>query len=88
MKIIFTQPDLLEPVFILKNRIEPNRTEIGRFELVSVFFKKNFSLIIFFNKNQIEPKMITSNKNNIYLKTMALWYVTKSNNSTFRNKLS
>jgi hypothetical protein len=34
------------------NRAEPNRTETSRFEPVSVFFfEKNFSLIIFFDKN-------------------------------------
>jgi hypothetical protein len=76
MKIIFTESDRFELVFILKksNQTKPNRTETGRFELVSVFFL-NFSLVIFFNKNQTELKITTSNKNNIYLKTMALWYV-------------
>ena len=48
MKIIFTQPDRFEPVFILKNRIESNRTETGRFELVSVFFLKKFQFDNFF----------------------------------------
>jgi hypothetical protein len=37
---------------------KPNRTETSRFEPVLVFFFK-FSLIIFFNKNRIELKMIT-----------------------------
>ena len=37
-----------------------NRTETGRFEPVSVFFL-NFGLVIFFDKNRIEQKMITPN---------------------------
>jgi hypothetical protein len=53
-----TEPNRFEPVFSLK---KPNRTETGRFDLVSVFFskKKNFSLVTFFDKNRTEPKMIT-----------------------------
>jgi len=56
-----TEPNLFEPVFALK---KPNRTETGRFDPVSVWFrvffqKKNFSLITFFDKNRTEPKMIT-----------------------------
>jgi len=39
---------------------KPNQTETSRFEPVSVFFF-NFGLVIFFNKNQTEPKMITPN---------------------------
>ena len=40
---------------------KPNRTETGRFDPVSVFFfkKKNIGLVIFFDKNRTEPKMIT-----------------------------
>ena len=34
------QKNRAKPVFVLKNRTEPNRTETGRFELISVFFKK------------------------------------------------
>ena len=45
-----------EPVFILKNRIET-----GRFELVSVFLKKQIWFdYFFFDKNRIEPKIIAS----------------------------
>ena len=57
-----TDPNWFEPVFALK---KPNRTEIGRFDPVSVrfrfFFKKNFQFDYFFYKNQTEPKIITSN---------------------------
>ena len=45
-------PNRFEPVFLLK---KPNRTETGRFELVSVFFFINFGLIIFFDKNKTKP---------------------------------
>ena len=52
-----TEPNRFEPVFALKNR-----TETGQFDLVSVqfrfFFK--FDLVIFFDKNRTEPKMITT----------------------------
>jgi hypothetical protein len=50
-----TESNQFEPVFVLKNR-----TETSQFELVSVFFKKNFVLIIFFYKNRMKQKMITS----------------------------
>ena len=43
---------------------KPNRTETGRFEPVSVL-KKNSVWLLFFNKNQIEPKIFTSNLNHI-----------------------
>jgi hypothetical protein len=33
-----TEPKRFEPVFVLKNRNEPNRTETGRFEPVLVRF--------------------------------------------------
>lgn len=36
---------------------KPNLTEIGRFKPVSVFFF-NFSLVIFFDKNRTEPKLL------------------------------
>jgi len=55
-----TEPNRFEPVFALKNR-----TETSRFDLVSVFFKKKFSLVTFFDKNRIEPKMITPSKFNL-----------------------
>jgi len=42
-----TKPNRFEPVVVLKNR-----TEIGQFEPVSVFLKKNFGVV------QIRPKMI------------------------------
>jgi hypothetical protein len=48
-----TEPNQFEPVFFIKNQ-----TETDRFEPVSVFYKKNFSLVTFFYKNQIEPKII------------------------------
>jgi len=41
----------------------PNRTETGRFDPVSVYLKKKFGLVTFFDKNQTEPKMITPNIN-------------------------
>jgi len=42
-----TEPNRFEPVFSLKN--EPNRTETGRFDPVSVFFsKKKFSVWLLF----------------------------------------
>jgi hypothetical protein len=50
-----TESNQFEPVFVLKKR-----TETSQFELVSVFFKKNFVLIIFFYKNRMKQKMITS----------------------------
>jgi len=52
-----TEPNQFEPVFVQKN--EPNWTETSRFEPVLSYFLKKFSLIIFFNKNQTEQKMIT-----------------------------
>jgi hypothetical protein len=52
------EPSRFEPVFFLKNR-----TETGRFEPVSVFFKKNFNLVIFFYKNRTESKIIIPNQN-------------------------
>jgi hypothetical protein len=49
------EPNWFEPVFVLKNR-----TEIGRFELVSVFlFKKFWFGYFFLNKNRIKLKIIT-----------------------------
>jgi hypothetical protein len=50
---------------------KPNRTETGRFELVSAFFKKKFGLVTFFDKNQ--PKMITS-KNGI-IKNLVNYFI-------------
>ena len=45
-----------EPVFVLKNQIELNRNQSG-------FFKKQISVwLLFFDKNRIEPKMITPTK--------------------------
>ena len=44
-------------------KLEPNRTKTGWFDSVSVwfrFFLKIFSLVIFFNKNQIKLKIIAS----------------------------
>ena len=52
------QKNRVNLVFVLKNR-----TETGRFELVSISFKKKFNLIIFFNKNRTEPKIINPNIN-------------------------
>jgi hypothetical protein len=42
-----TEPNRFEPVFVLKNR-----TKTGRFEVVSVFLKNKFNLIIFFIKTK------------------------------------
>ena len=66
-KLKKTEPNRFEPVFALK---KPNRTETGRFDPVSVrirffFQKKNFGLVIFFDKNRTEPKMITPTNNRI-----------------------
>jgi len=48
-----TEPNRFEPVFSLKNQTEPNQTETGRFELVSVcFFLKKFGFVTFFYKNR------------------------------------
>jgi hypothetical protein len=44
-----------EPVFIQKNRTELKPAGLNRFR----FFLKNFNLIIFFDKNQTEQKIIT-----------------------------
>jgi len=64
-KIGKTEPNRFEPVFSLKNQTEQ---KTGRFDPVSVwfrfFFQKNFfSLVTFFDKNRIEPKMITPSIN-------------------------
>ena len=59
-KTVKTEPNRAKPVwtdFCLKNEL--NRTKTGRFKPVSVFLLKKFNLIIFFNKNQIKPKIIT-----------------------------
>jgi len=67
-----TEPKPRKPSQNRKNRAKlvwtgfcpkkPNRTETGRFDPVSVFFfkKKYFGLVIFFDKNRTEPKIITS----------------------------
>jgi hypothetical protein len=48
----------------LSKKTEPNRTKTGQFEPVSVFFFLSFDLItFFFDKNRIEPKIITPNIN-------------------------
>jgi hypothetical protein len=48
----------------LKSRTEPNRTETGRFDSVSVqfFFKKKPVWLVFIGKNRTEPKIITPNQ--------------------------
>jgi hypothetical protein len=46
-----TEPNQFERVFVLKNRIETNR-----FELVSVFFKKNQFNYYFFIKTEPNKK--------------------------------
>ena len=68
-----TEPNRFEPVFALKNR-----TETGQFDLVSVqfrfFFK--FDLVIFFDKNRTEPKMITTTFYFVHIlqyETYVLW---------------
>jgi len=43
----------------LKSRTEPDRTETGRFDSVSVFFQKKPVWLFFIVKNRTEPKMIT-----------------------------
>jgi len=69
-----TEPKPRKPSQNRKNRAKPvwtgfcpkkpNWTETGRFDPVSVFFfkKKNFSLVTFFDKNWIKPKIITPKK--------------------------
>jgi len=47
-----------EPVFVLKNRTKPKPVSLNRFR----FFLKNFSLVIFLDKNQTKLKIITSNR--------------------------
>ena len=76
-----TEPKPRKPSQNRKNRAKPvwtgfclkkpNRTETGRFDPVSVFFfkKKNFGLVIFFDKNRIEPKIITPNLKNPCFRT-------------------
>jgi len=45
-----------KPVFVLKNRTEPKPIGLNRFQF---FFKKNSVWLLFFYKNQMEPKIIT-----------------------------
>jgi len=58
-----TEPHRFEPVFALKkpNRTEPKPVGLTRFWFGFGFFfqKKIFGLVTFFDKNRIEPKMIT-----------------------------
>ena len=61
-----TEPNRFEPVFALKNQ-----TKTGRFEPVSVFLKKKFSLVTSFDKNWTEPKMNTPTNNS------DMWYFYK-----------
>jgi hypothetical protein len=58
-----TEPNQFEPVFSLKNRTKPKPVGLTRFSVRFRFFfkKKKFGLVTFFDKNRIEPKMITSN---------------------------
>jgi len=55
-----TEPNWFELVFSLKNR-----TETGRFDPVSFFFFKISVWLLFFDKNRIEPKMITPTTNKV-----------------------
>jgi hypothetical protein len=50
-----TKSNRFEPVFVLK---KPNQNRSVWTSFGFGFFKKKFSLIIFFNKNQTEPKII------------------------------
>jgi len=51
-----TEPNRFEPVFVLKNQTEPKLVGLNWFR----FLKKKFNLVIFLNKNRIQPKIITS----------------------------
>jgi len=53
------EPNRFEPVFVLKNRTELKPVGLNRFRFGFGFFKKKFSLVIFYKKNRIEPKIKT-----------------------------
>jgi len=55
-----TEPNWFAPVFILKNRTEPKPVSLNQFQFGFKFFKKNSIYLLFFNKNRIKLKIITS----------------------------